>query len=42
MNKATSKSARRAARKLFPKVKQSTRPFSKSDYDALPNRPATK
>jgi hypothetical protein len=43
--KVLSKSGRRAARKLFPKVKQATRPFSKADYDVLPsipNRPATK
>jgi hypothetical protein len=45
MNKATSKSGRRAARKLFPKAKQSTRPFTSADYTALPsipNRPPTK
>lgn len=41
MTKATSKRARKAARKLFPKAKQSTRPFSKADYDALPKSKET-
>lgn len=36
MKKATSKAARRAARKLFPKIKHSTRPFTSTDYNALP------
>lgn len=36
MKKATSKKARRAARKLFPKVKHATRPFTNDDYTALP------
>ena len=35
MKKATTKRARRAARKLFPKKSHSTRPFSKADCDAL-------
>ncbi len=36
MAKIMSKRTRKAERKLFPKAKQSTRPFSKADYDALP------
>jgi hypothetical protein len=34
--KTTSKSARKAARKLFPKAKHTTRPFTSEDYKALP------
>ena len=36
MNKAISKAARRAARKLFLKAKNTTRPFTSEDYKALP------
>lgn len=42
MSKPVSKSARKAARKLFPKQPHSTRAFSKADYDALPNEPNRK
>ena len=42
MTKATSKRTRKAARKAFPKQPHSTRPFSKADYDALPNLPNRK
>ncbi len=35
MNKATSKRTRKAAKKLFPKLPHSTRPFTKTEYDAL-------
>lgn len=38
MKKATSKKARRAARKLFPKVKRNEHVFSKTDYDSLPKQ----
>ena len=34
--KATSKRTRKAAKKLYPKLKHSTRAFSKADYDLLP------
>lgn len=33
---ALSKKARRAARKLFPSAKSSTRPFTGADYTTLP------
>jgi len=36
MKKSTSKRACRAARKLFPKAKHNTRPFTSEDYKALP------
>lgn len=39
MQKTTSKKQRRAAKKLFPKVKHSTRAFTPQDYAALPNIP---
>jgi hypothetical protein len=42
MTKATSKKARKAARKAFPKQPHSTRPFSAKDYEALPNEPNRK
>lgn len=36
MSKATTKKAKRAAKKLFKKQPHSTRPFTMADYDALP------
>ena len=36
MTKATSKRMRKAAKKLFPKIKHSTRPFTSEDYKRLP------
>ena len=36
MNKATSKRARRAAKKLFKKLPHTTRPFTTADYNSLP------
>ena len=35
--KATSKKARRQAKKLFIKTKHSTRPFTLKDYESLPH-----
>lgn len=42
MTKATTKKARRAARKLFPKAKHNTRAFTPQDHAALPNDPDRK
>ena len=39
--KTISKKQRKQAKKLFPKLKHSTRPFSKADYDRLPKSKET-
>jgi hypothetical protein len=36
MTKATTKRAKRAAKKFFPKLPNTTRPFNSEDYKALP------
>jgi len=36
MNKSTSKKTRKAAKKLFAKLPQPTRPFTSADFEALP------
>jgi hypothetical protein len=36
MNKATSHKTRKIAKKSFPKLPHTTRPFTPADYDRLP------